>query len=117
MPAARPGFDVKLPFRIATANVAGGLRPRRAASGAGGTRAKLFCSGGSDCAVCDCDHSDARCAGVTNQSQEDDAMTNSRTYEGWWDLSRLDERNEQPLHAAIVAVVVVWATALLLALV
>jgi hypothetical protein len=44
-------------------------------------------------------------------------MTNSRTYEGWWDLSRLDERNEQPLHAAIVAVVVVWATALLLALV
>ena len=30
---------------------------------------------------------------------------------------RLDERNEQPLHAAIVAVVVVWATALLLALV
>src|SRR5271166_1296280 len=83
----------------------------------GGERAPGCCSGGSDCAVCDCDHSDARCAGVSSQSQKDDAMTNSRTYEGWWDLSRLDERNEQPLHAAIVAVVVVWATALLLALV
>jgi hypothetical protein len=45
------------------------------------------------------------------------AMTNSRTYEGWWDLSQIDERNERSLHAAFVAVIAVWATAFLFALV
>ena len=38
-------------------------------------------------------------------------MTNSRTYEGWWDLSLIDERNERPLHVALVAVIAIWATA------
>jgi hypothetical protein len=45
------------------------------------------------------------------------AMTNSRTYEGWWDLSLIDERNERPLHVAFVAVIAIWATAFLFALV
>ena len=40
----------------------------------------------------------------------------TRTYEGWWDLSLIDERNERSLNAAFVAVVAVWATAVLLAL-
>jgi hypothetical protein len=44
-------------------------------------------------------------------------MTSSRTYEGWWDLSLIDNRNERPLQAALVAVIAVWATVLLFALV
>ena len=40
----------------------------------------------------------------------------TRTYEGWWDLSLIDERNERPFHAAFVAVIAVWAIAILLAL-
>jgi hypothetical protein len=44
-------------------------------------------------------------------------MTPSRTYEGWWDLSVIGERNERALLAALVAVIAVWATALLYALV
>jgi hypothetical protein len=44
-------------------------------------------------------------------------MINSRTYEGWWDLSLIDERNERPLHVAFVAVIAIWATAFLFALV
>jgi hypothetical protein len=73
---------------------------------------------GSECALCDRDHSDRRCAG----SEENDAMTNSRTYEGWWHVSLIDERNERPLHVALVhvalvAVIAIWATALLFALV
>jgi hypothetical protein len=47
---------------------------------------------------------------------EAEAMTQSRTYEGWWDLSVIDERNERALLAAFVAVIAVWATALLYAL-
>ena len=39
------------------------------------------------------------------------AITDSRTYEGWWDLSLIDERNERPLHVAFVAVIAIWATA------
>jgi hypothetical protein len=49
--------------------------------------------------------------------EEKDAMTKSRTYEGWWDLSLIDDRNERPLHAAFVAVIAIWATAFLFALV
>jgi len=44
-------------------------------------------------------------------------MTSRRTYEGWWDLSLIDERNERPLHAAFAAVIAVWAAAFLFALV
>jgi hypothetical protein len=44
-------------------------------------------------------------------------MANIGAYEGWWDLSLIDERNERPLHAAFVAVIAVWTTAFLLALV
>jgi hypothetical protein len=44
-------------------------------------------------------------------------MASIRTYEGWWDLSLIDERNERPLHAAFVAAIAVWATAFLFALV
>ena len=44
-------------------------------------------------------------------------MGGIRAYKGWWDLSLIDDRNEGPLRAAFVAAVVVWATAVLLALV
>jgi len=44
-------------------------------------------------------------------------MGGIRAYKGWWDLSLIDDRNERPLRAAFVAAVVVWATAVLLALV
>ena len=44
-------------------------------------------------------------------------MASIRTYEGWWDLSLIDERNEQPLFSAFVAAIAVWATAVLLTLV
>jgi hypothetical protein len=44
-------------------------------------------------------------------------MANIRAYEGWWDLSLIDERNERPLHAAFVAVIAVWAMAVLFVLV
>ena len=43
-------------------------------------------------------------------------MASSRTYEGWWDLSLIDEPNERPLLSAFVAVIAVWATAVLVAL-
>jgi hypothetical protein len=44
-------------------------------------------------------------------------MTSSGTYVGWWDLSLIDKRNERPLHVALVAVIAIWATAFLFALV
>jgi hypothetical protein len=44
-------------------------------------------------------------------------MAGIRTYEGWWDLSLIDERNERPLHVAFVAVIAIWATVFLFALV
>jgi hypothetical protein len=44
-------------------------------------------------------------------------MGGIRAYEGWWDLSLLDERNERALLSAFAAAVVVWATAFLFALV
>jgi hypothetical protein len=46
-----------------------------------------------------------------------EGVTNSRIYDGLWDLSLIDERNERPLHVAFVAVIGIWATALLFALV
>ena len=47
---------------------------------------------------------------------QETAMTSTRKYEGWWDLSLIDERNERPFYAAFVAVIAVWAIAVLLAL-
>ena len=44
-------------------------------------------------------------------------MASIRTYEGWWDISLLDERNERALLSAFVAAIAVWATAFLLELV
>jgi hypothetical protein len=44
-------------------------------------------------------------------------MAGFRTYEGWWDFSLIDERNERALLSAFVAVIAVWATAVLLELV
>jgi hypothetical protein len=44
-------------------------------------------------------------------------MVNSRANEGWWDLSLIDERNERPLLVAFVAVIAIWATAFLFALI
>ena len=43
-------------------------------------------------------------------------MASIHRYESWCDMSLIDERNERPLHAAFVAVIAVWAAALLFAL-
>ena len=43
-------------------------------------------------------------------------MTGNRTYESWWDLSLIDDRNQRPLLSAFVAVIAVWAMMLLFAL-
>ena len=56
-------------------------------------------------------------AGRYSSRQENDATASSGTYEGWWDLSLIDERNERALLAVFVAVIAVWATAVLFALV
>jgi hypothetical protein len=48
---------------------------------------------------------------------EYETMTKIHTYEGWWDLSLIDDRNERPLLSAFVAVIAVWAIAVLFALV
>jgi hypothetical protein len=50
-------------------------------------------------------------------SEGESIMGSSRTYEGWWDLSLIDERNERPLLSAFVAAIAAWATAVLLTLV
>jgi hypothetical protein len=44
-------------------------------------------------------------------------MAGIRAYEGWWDLSLIDEMSERALLSAFVAAVVVWATAFLLELI
>ena len=43
-------------------------------------------------------------------------MASIHSYEGWWDLSLIDDRNERALFSAFVAVVAVWATIFLFAL-
>jgi hypothetical protein len=43
-------------------------------------------------------------------------MTSIHSYEGWWDLSLIDDRNERALLSAFVAVVAVWATIFLFGL-
>jgi hypothetical protein len=45
---------------------------------------------------------------------EKSTMPNSDTYEGWWDLSLIDARNERALLAAFVAAIAGWAVILLL---
>ena len=45
--------------------------------------------------------------------QEDGAMANIHSYDGWWDLSLIDDRNERALLSAFVAV---WAMTFLFAL-
>jgi hypothetical protein len=40
-----------------------------------------------------------------------------RTYEGWWDASVIDQRNERALVSAFVAAITVWTAAFLFALV
>jgi hypothetical protein len=42
-------------------------------------------------------------------------MADIRTYEGWWDESLIDPRNERALLSAFVAALVVWAAVFLLA--
>jgi hypothetical protein len=44
-------------------------------------------------------------------------MAKIHTYDGWWDLSLIDDRNERALLSAFVAVIAVWAIAVLFALV
>jgi hypothetical protein len=44
-------------------------------------------------------------------------MASIRTYEDWWDLSVIDERNERPLRVAFMAAVAAWAVAFLLTLI
>jgi hypothetical protein len=44
-------------------------------------------------------------------------MTNMRTYDGWWDTSLTDRRNERALLSAFVAAIAVWAAAFLLAII
>ena len=44
-------------------------------------------------------------------------MVSIRTYEGWWDVSLSNPRNERALLSAAVAAIVVWATAFMLAII
>jgi hypothetical protein len=44
-------------------------------------------------------------------------MINSRTYDGWWDVSLLNPRNERAFLSAVIAAIVVWAAAFLLAII
>jgi hypothetical protein len=48
--------------------------------------------------------------------KEDGTVTSIHSFEGWWDLSLIDNRNERPLLSAFVAVVAVWGTTFLFAL-
>jgi hypothetical protein len=51
-----------------------------------------------------------------SNDEEGGAMASIHSYEGWWDLSLIDDRNERALLSAFVAVVAVWATIFLFAL-
>ena len=50
-------------------------------------------------------------------SRRNGAMTSIHTYNGWWDLSLIDDRNEPRLLSAFVAIIAVWAMAFVFALV
>ena len=65
---------------------------------------------------CDPDHSDRDARVLLTKRGGWRAMANFNSYEGWWDLSLIDDRNERALLSAFVAVVVVWATTFLFAL-
>jgi hypothetical protein len=43
-------------------------------------------------------------------------MANIRAFEGWWDTSLADERNERALFSAFVAAIAGWAIVFLVAL-
>ena len=43
-------------------------------------------------------------------------MASTGTYDGWWDLSLIDDRNQRPLLSAFVAIIAVWAMTFLFAL-
>ena len=94
----------------------GSSGPCRAAGGAGG---------GARQAVVAADQTASCVIAITaiamrarySQHQEKGAMASIHTYDGWWDLSLIDDRNERALLSAFVAVIAVWATAVLFALV
>jgi hypothetical protein len=80
-----------------------------------GKSAPSLGGGGSDCGLCDRDHSDRHALALTSH-EEDGAMASTGTYEGWWDLSLIDDRNQRPLLSAFVAIIAVWAMTFLFAL-
>jgi hypothetical protein len=47
---------------------------------------------------------------------EERTMTNNGTYEGWWDRSLIDPRNERALLSAFVAAIAAWSVIFLLVL-
>ena len=51
-----------------------------------------------------------------SRHKENGAMASIHTYDGWWDLSLIDDRNERPLLSAFVAVIAVWSTTFLFTL-
>jgi hypothetical protein len=67
------------------------------------------------CELCDRDHSDRRLSAVFCECGG--TMANIRTYDGWWDTSLTDRRNERALLSAFVAAIGVWAAAFLLAII
>jgi hypothetical protein len=68
------------------------------------------------CQLCDRDHSERRLSALDCNAGVG-IMVSIRTYEGWWDVSLINPRNERALLSASVAAVVVWATAFMLAII
>ena len=63
--------------------------------------------------LCDRDHSGRRLSALFCYCGEG-TMRNIRTYDGWWDTSLTDRRNERALLSAFVAAIAVWAAVFLL---
>jgi hypothetical protein len=68
------------------------------------------------CELCDRDHSGRRLSALFCYRGEG-IMRNIRTYDGWWDTSLTDRRNERALLSAFVAAIAVWAAVFLLAVI
>jgi hypothetical protein len=68
------------------------------------------------CELCDRDHSSRRLSALFFYLGEG-TMRNIRTYDGWWDTSLTDRRNERALLSAFVAAIAVWAGVFLLAVI
>jgi hypothetical protein len=64
-----------------------------------------------------CVTANRQCAAVLQINKGEGIMAGICAYEGWWDLSLIDEKSERALLSAFVAAVVVWATAFLLELI